>query len=73
MLLVELPTYMKAILSFNISQNAGLSAIPYVCLWSIFSIIWSNRLDWAKSKGWITTTTVRKLSTAIGMCHNEHA
>ncbi|EFX81022.1 hypothetical protein DAPPUDRAFT_211483 [Daphnia pulex] len=65
MLLVELPTYMKAILRFNISQNAGLSAIPYVSLW-IFSIIWSNRLDWAKGKGWISTTTVRKLSTAVG-------
>ncbi|XP_059350859.1 putative inorganic phosphate cotransporter [Daphnia carinata] len=64
MLLVELPTYMKAILRFNISENAGLSAIPYLSLW-IFSIIWSNRLDWAKNKGWISTTTVRKLSTAI--------
>lgn len=65
MLLVELPTYMKHILRFNISENAGLSAVPYLSLW-LFSVVWSNRLDWAKSKGWITTTTVRKLSTAVG-------
>ncbi|EFX79896.1 hypothetical protein DAPPUDRAFT_52115, partial [Daphnia pulex] len=64
MLLVELPTYMKAILRFNISQNSALSAIPYLSLW-VFSIVWSNRLDWAKGKGWISTTTVRKLSTAV--------
>ncbi|KZS06512.1 Inorganic phosphate cotransporter [Daphnia magna] len=31
--MVELPTYMKAILRFNISQNAGLSAIPHICVY----------------------------------------
>lgn len=63
MLLVELPTYMKNILRFNISQNSLLSAIPYLALW-IFNLIFSNFLDCAKSKGWLTTTSVRKLANA---------
>ena len=66
MLLVELPTYMKHILRFNIGQNALLSAVPYLSLW-IFSIFWSKLMDLSRSKGWITTTTVRKLSTGIGL------
>jgi ACS family sodium-dependent inorganic phosphate cotransporter len=66
MLLVELPTYMKHILRFNIGQNALLSAVPYLSLW-IFSIFWSKLMDLSRSKGWITTTTVRKLSTGIGI------
>ena len=64
MLLVELPTYMKHI-GFNISENSVLSALPYLCLF-IFSVIWSNCLDWAKSQGWLTTVSVRKISTAVG-------
>ena len=65
MLLVELPTYMKHILRFNIGKNSLLSAVPYLCLW-VFSIIWSNLMDYVKNKKWINTTTVRKLSTAVG-------
>ncbi|KAI9565371.1 hypothetical protein GHT06_009163 [Daphnia sinensis] len=64
MLLVELPTYMKHILRFNIGKNSLLSAVPYLCLW-VFSIIWSNLMDYSKNKRWINTTTVRKLSTGV--------
>nr|CAG4648619.1 EOG090X04X8 [Polyphemus pediculus] len=64
MLLVELPTYMKHILRFNISENSLLSAVPYLSLW-VFSLVWSNLLDLAKSKGWLTTTSVRKISTGV--------
>lgn len=65
MLLVELPLFMRTGLGFNIKENAGLSCVPFLCNW-LFSIVYSNRLDWARSKGYISTTTARKLSMAIG-------
>eukprot|EP00096_Caligus_rogercresseyi_P014051 TRINITY_DN6595_c0_g1_i1.p1 TRINITY_DN6595_c0_g1~~TRINITY_DN6595_c0_g1_i1.p1 ORF type:complete len:487 (+),score=84.91 TRINITY_DN6595_c0_g1_i1:152-1612(+) len=64
MLLVELPVFMSDGLGFAIKQNAGLSAVPFICNW-LFSIVYSNRLDWARSKGYISTTNARKLSMAI--------
>lgn len=64
MLLVELPLFLRTGLGFNIKENAGLSAVPFLCNW-VFSIIYSNRLDWARSKGYITTTIARKMSMAI--------
>ena len=51
--------------SFFLLQNAGLSSIPFICNW-IMSIVYSNRLDWAREKGWISTTFARKLSMTIG-------
>ncbi|KAF4522282.1 hypothetical protein B566_EDAN011978 [Ephemera danica] len=65
MLLIELPSYMKQVLRFDIQQNAGLSALPFFTMW-LFSIILSNRLDWARGKEYLSVTTVRKLATAIG-------
>lgn len=64
MLLVELPLFMRTGLGFNIKENAGLSALPFLCNW-LFSIVYSNRLDWARQKGLISTTSARKLSMAI--------
>eukprot|EP00095_Tigriopus_kingsejongensis_P005794 maker-scaffold88_size394946-snap-gene-2.23 protein:Tk05794 transcript:maker-scaffold88_size394946-snap-gene-2.23-mRNA-1 annotation:"hypothetical protein DAPPUDRAFT_52115" len=64
MLLVELPLFMRTGLGFNITENAGLSALPFLCNW-LFSIVYSNRLDWAREKGWISTTMARKVSMAI--------
>ena len=47
-----------------------LSAIPCLSLW-IFSLIWSHILDWAKSKGWLSTTGVRKLSNGVGIATQD--
>ncbi|KAG8226678.1 hypothetical protein J437_LFUL005492 [Ladona fulva] len=63
MLLIELPTYMNHVLKFNIQENSGLSSVPFLCMW-LFSIVASNRLDWASSNKYITTTVARKLATA---------
>ncbi|XP_046405692.1 putative inorganic phosphate cotransporter isoform X2 [Ischnura elegans] len=62
MLLIELPTYMNQVLKFKIQENSGLSALPFLCMW-IFSIIASNRLDWASSNKYITVTMARKMAT----------
>ncbi|CAB4057066.1 SLC17A [Lepeophtheirus salmonis] len=64
MLLVELPVFMSDGLGFAIKENAGLSSVPFICNW-LFSIVYSNRLDWARSKGYISTTNARKLSMGI--------
>jgi ACS family sodium-dependent inorganic phosphate cotransporter len=41
-----------------------LSALPFLSNW-LFSIVYSNRLDWAMRQGYIGTTAARKISTAI--------
>jgi len=64
MLLVKLPTYMSYILKFNIKANAGMSAVPFLCNW-IFTMINANIMDGLRAKGFITTTTARKISTII--------
>ncbi|XP_071452001.1 putative inorganic phosphate cotransporter isoform X2 [Hetaerina americana] len=62
MLLIELPTYMNQVLKFKIQENSGLSAVPFLCMW-LFSIVASNRLDWASTNKYITVTTARKMAT----------
>ncbi|XP_042207174.1 sialin-like isoform X2 [Homarus americanus] len=64
MLLVKLPTYMRYILKFDIEANAGLSAVPFLCMW-IFTMILANVLDALRLRNMITTTFARKLSTFI--------
>merc|ERR1719244_2128106 len=64
MLLVKLPTYMRYILKFDIKANAGLSAVPFLCNW-IFTMINANVQDGLRSRGYITTTTARKISTSL--------
>ncbi|XP_047476944.1 sialin-like [Penaeus chinensis] len=64
MLLVKLPTYMRYILKFDIKANAGLSAVPFLCMW-IFTMLNANILDLLRSKGLITTTFARKFSTFV--------
>lgn len=64
MLLVKLPTYMRYILKFDIASNAGLSAVPFLCMW-IFTMLFANLLDFLRSKNILTTTVARKLSTSV--------
>ncbi|XP_060521255.1 sialin isoform X2 [Cylas formicarius] len=63
MVLIELPTYMSSVLKFKISQNAVLTALPFLCMW-IFSMVLSKTLDTLRTKDVISTTTARKTATA---------
>jgi len=63
-LLAELPSYMSHILHFDIKENAFLSAVPYLCMW-IFAIVGSHLADYARSKGYWTTTTTRKIMNTL--------
>ena len=64
MLLVELPMFLSVGLGFPISENAVLSALPFLCNW-LFSMLYSSCLDKAMSQNWISRTNARKLSQAI--------
>ncbi|KAK3872158.1 hypothetical protein Pcinc_022759 [Petrolisthes cinctipes] len=64
MLLVKLPTYMRYILKFDIKANAGLSAVPFLCMW-IFTMLLANLLDELRSRDKISTTFARKLATFL--------
>ncbi|XP_012223900.1 putative inorganic phosphate cotransporter [Linepithema humile] len=62
MLLIELPTFMNQILKFDISSNAALSSIPFLCMW-LFTIILSKILSILQERDLITVTTSRKIGT----------
>ncbi|KAL3273531.1 hypothetical protein HHI36_014970 [Cryptolaemus montrouzieri] len=64
MVLIELPTYMKDVLNFNIQENASLSSVPYLCMF-IFSLILGKTIDVLRVKGKISTTFGRKAATFI--------
>ncbi|XP_076064319.1 putative inorganic phosphate cotransporter isoform X2 [Oratosquilla oratoria] len=66
MLLTELPTYLKTILHFNMSENGVLSALPYLVMF-ITSLIIGTIMDWLRSNNTVTTTTARRISNAIGI------
>ncbi|XP_043463553.1 sialin [Leptopilina heterotoma] len=62
MLLTELPHYMNQMLEFNLSENAGLSALPFFCMW-IFTMGLSKILAIMQEKNWISVTVSRKIGT----------
>lgn len=62
MLLIELPSFMNHILKFDISSNAALSSIPYLCMW-FFTITLSKILSIVQEKNLITVTVSRKIAT----------
>ncbi|XP_076755249.1 major facilitator superfamily transporter 3 [Xylocopa sonorina] len=62
MLLIELPTFMNQILKFNMSSNAGLSSMPFLCMW-IFTMVLSKILAIMQDKSLISVTVSRKIGT----------
>ncbi|XP_011302333.1 putative inorganic phosphate cotransporter [Fopius arisanus] len=62
MLLTQLPTYMNEVLHFDLKTNAGLSSLPYFCMW-IFTLILSYLLTNLQGKGTISMTISRKIGT----------
>lgn len=62
MLLIELPTFMNQILKFDMSSNAGLSSMPFLCMW-IFTMVLSKVLAIMQDKKLISVTVSRKIGT----------
>ncbi|XP_070533110.1 sialin-like [Ptychodera flava] len=65
-LLTCLPTYMKQILKFDLSQNGFISAIPYLLLWLI-QTIGGRFADFLRERQILSTTTTRKLMNSLGL------
>lgn len=57
---------MKSVLSFNIKQNALLSALPYFCMMCM-SLILSPLADWLNNKRILKVEFSRKLFNTIGL------
>ncbi|BFZ21120.1 hypothetical protein BsWGS_24159 [Bradybaena similaris] len=64
-LLTSLPTYMKNILKFDMTENGALSAIPYAACWAMQNIS-SFCADYLRSHGYISTGNTRKLFNTLG-------
>lgn len=63
-LLTSLPTFMKAVLKFDIKSNGALSAVPYIC--QAFGAFAGGQLaDILRSKGILSTTAARRLFELI--------
>ncbi|XP_063972860.1 putative inorganic phosphate cotransporter [Diachasmimorpha longicaudata] len=62
MLLTQLPTYMNEVLHFDLKTNAGLSSLPFFCMW-LFTLILSYVLTKLQGAGVITLTFSRKIGT----------
>eukprot|EP00795_Rhopilema_esculentum_P016422 gene16422-7830_t len=64
-LLTSLPTYLKLMLKFDLQKAGFLSALPYLIM-TIVIQIGGQLADFLRSSERMSTTTVRKLFTAIG-------
>ncbi|XP_078664685.1 sialin-like [Branchiostoma floridae x Branchiostoma belcheri] len=65
-LLTDLPTYMKEILLFDLTQAGFLSAVPYLCIWLV--IISGGQLaDFLRENKILSTTAVRKVFNCSGL------
>lgn len=62
-LLTEMPTYLNSVLDFNIEENGGISALPYLVMWILsFPVSWLS--DYALRKG-VSRAVTRKVCNTI--------
>ena len=64
-ILTELPTYMAAVLHFNIKSNALVSALPYTLMF-IMSIVSTQAADYILARGY-DRTAVRKVFNSLAI------
>ncbi|XP_076368097.1 putative inorganic phosphate cotransporter [Tachypleus tridentatus] len=64
-ILIDLPTYLKNILHFDIEQNGFLSALPYLCQFAIGCLA-GYAVDLIYRKNWFRLTVLRKISNSFG-------
>ncbi|XP_025084620.1 sialin-like isoform X2 [Pomacea canaliculata] len=62
----SLPTFMKEVLNFDIKQNGGLSALPYLCE-SLVSVLAGQVADRLRERGILSTKNTRKLFTILAL------
>ncbi|XP_047501481.1 putative inorganic phosphate cotransporter [Penaeus chinensis] len=64
--LAKLPTYMKNILGFTITENGFLSALPFLLRY-MGAIIWSSLGDWLTKRGFLSICASRRIFSAIAL------
>ncbi|PSN51687.1 Sialin [Blattella germanica] len=62
--LTELPTYMKNILHFDITQNSILSTLPYATAW-VFGIVFSHIADWLLERNYLSVLSAYKIFNSL--------
>ncbi|XP_078595342.1 sialin-like [Branchiostoma floridae x Branchiostoma japonicum] len=62
----NLPTYMKEILLFDLTQDGFLSALPYLCMWLV-QVLGGQLADKLREQQLFSTAAVRKLFNSLGM------
>eukprot|EP00058_Branchiostoma_floridae_P006270 XP_002591758.1 hypothetical protein BRAFLDRAFT_83531 [Branchiostoma floridae] len=61
----NLPTYMKEILLFDLTQDGFLSALPYLCMWLV-QVLGGQLADKLREQQLLSTAAVRKLFNSLG-------
>lgn len=65
-LLTEIPTYLKNMQHFDISQNGLLSSLPFLVMW-LWGYVWGYLMDWLSTSGRLSIITVRRLSMSMAL------
>ncbi|XP_053378553.1 sialin-like [Mercenaria mercenaria] len=63
--LTNIPSYMKDVLHFDIQKAGFLASLPYLGFWIVANIS-ANFADFLMKRGYISTTTARKIFNSIG-------
>ncbi|XP_076451310.1 sialin-like [Babylonia areolata] len=63
-LLTSLPTFMKEVLKFDIKQNGGLSAVPYLCM-AVLAVLAGQVADCLRARRILSTKATRKMFQTI--------
>ncbi|XP_018323710.1 putative inorganic phosphate cotransporter isoform X2 [Agrilus planipennis] len=63
-MVTDLPTYMRSVLHFSVSQNGLLSALPYLVMW-LLSLVFGTICDFVVNKSYMSVAVSRKFFTTI--------
>lgn len=65
-LLTELPTYLKNIQHFDMSQNGLMSSLPFLVMW-LWGYVWGSLMDRLTATSLLPLLSIRRLSMALAM------
>lgn len=68
-LLTELPTYLKNIQHFDMSQNGLMSSLPFLVMW-LWGYVWGSLMDRLTAASLLPLLSIRRLSMALGKYTN---
>ncbi|XP_053390940.1 sialin-like [Mercenaria mercenaria] len=63
--LTNIPTYMEDVLKFDSKKAGYLASLPYLGFWVVWNVS-AHLADFLRKRGYISTTTARKVFNSIG-------